>query len=136
MISQMSCCRLGSYVDLSTFSCLSNPVFKVRHNCWGGTLSIVVIKYSWNDIFEKRIIITATEVVVISCFLLPLFLNKKEKRKRGIPWHFHIIQKSALLITMESHLCLDWLMKCSIYFHVWVKSEIIDSVWWNNTSNA
>ena len=50
-----------------------------------------MIKYFWNDTFEKKFTMTA----IVST--LTVVSTQKTKLKQEIPWHFHITQKSPLL---------------------------------------
>ena len=64
-------------VKSTVVRCLSNAVVKVRRNSGKTTLNIAVIKYFWNDTFEKKTI-TKAEVVCIQ--LLSYKIVSKQKQ--------------------------------------------------------
>ena len=56
-----------------------------------------------------------TKIILIQLLFLPLLLNKKKlKRKHGIPWHVHAIQKLALLRSRKSHF---YVVFSGFFFH-------------------
>ena len=77
--------------------CLPNVVVKVPRNCWEITLNI-----AWSSTFRmtlsnKKIAITATEVVLVQLFSYTVVSKQNIKWEHEILWHFHMIQKSHLL---------------------------------------
>ena len=93
----------------STGGCLSNFLVKVSCNCWERTFNIVC----GMTLSKKKLPKQRRKSFWSNCSFRP-FLNKKWKWKHGILWHLHIIQKSPLLKTRESHFSVVWLMECSI----------------------
>ena len=101
-------CRSMS-VKSSTGECLSNYLVKVSCNCWERTFNIACgLTLSKKNLPKQR-----RKSFISNCSLIPLFLNKKWKWKHRILRHLHIIQKSPLVKTRESHFSLVWLMECS-----------------------
>ena len=83
-------------VKSSTVGCLSHTIVSFSRDCWERNFNIAVINYFQNSTFWWN------------CSVLVFILNNKQKWKHGIPCHFHSIQKSALLKTMQSHFSHVW----------------------------
>ena len=72
------------FLKSSIIRCLPNAVVKVPSNCWERILNIAVFKCFRNDILKKKkkkIIITATEIIIIQLFPYSVVSKQKIKMK-------------------------------------------------------
>ena len=112
-------------VESSLVRFLSNAVTKLPCNYWERTWNIAVIKYFRMTLSITKMVITATEVVLIKLFSYTIV--SKQKKNENTEYYGTFISFKSLLYSKQGSpvflLFGSW--SVILYLHVSVKSKVL-----------
>ena len=114
-------------VQSSLVRFLSNAVAKLPCNYWERTWNIAVIMYFRITLSITKMVITATEVVLIKLFSYTIVSKQKKKKKENTGYYGTFISFKSLLYSKQGSpvflLFGSW--SVILYLHVSVKSKVL-----------